>query len=59
MGLLDENLEPKEWALSILRGLKGRSENRNTFDFIDLDKEEYLNAPEIHFPRLWDHFRDA
>jgi len=28
-------------------------------DFIDIGQEEYLRNPQMHLPRLWEHFRES
>ena len=59
VGLLDRALEPKGYADTWL-GEKGNSRpDKDAFDFIDIGHEEYCLDPQIHLPRLWDHFRDS
>ncbi|MDY6879265.1 MAG: hypothetical protein SV686_03345 [Thermodesulfobacteriota bacterium] len=56
VGLLDHGLEPKQWVESLLLEIR-KTENRDESEnFIDLSRKEYINDPETHFSRLWDHF---
>lgn len=57
-GLLDWGLEPKgetrTWNELIFKQKAGRG----ALDFIDVSREEYLEDPQTHLRRLWDHFRE-
>ena len=55
-GLLDQGMEPKENVEDWLNKLCSISPDESMYDFIDISVEEYLDEPEIHFHRLWDHF---
>ncbi len=57
-GLLDRRLEPKRWVEEWIRKVQRQEPRTNPDDFIDLSREEYLEAPEMHLGRLWDHFRE-
>lgn len=56
-GLFDPYLDPKpgveEWIQEIRRNEPGK----NSRDFIDISRDEYLESPRTHLYRLWDHFR--
>jgi hypothetical protein len=32
--------------------------HRRTVEFIDVSREEYLEAPKTHLKRMWDHFSE-
>jgi hypothetical protein len=55
-GLLDLHLNPKAWVEDWLQEMKEAGTAKKAGDFIDLSEEEYLQDPEMHFSRLWDHF---
>jgi len=58
VGLLDRDLEPKNWVEPLLKEFQtGKTRNRAD-EFIDVGPEEYLADPETHLPRLWRHFRE-
>ena len=57
-GLLDPWGEPKENVESWFRGAQSLEPMQETHDFIDISPEEYLDDPQTHFTRLWNHFRD-
>jgi hypothetical protein len=59
VGLLDQTLEPKESVESCLTEISCGEPRDGANDFIDLSQEEYLAEPNIHLPRLWDHFRES
>jgi hypothetical protein len=57
-GVLDQGLEPKENAelwVGLVRKTKPRSDPQG---FLDIDPPAYFQDPALHFPRLWDHFRE-
>ena len=58
VGLLHPNLEPKEWVEELIKEMKKAKGLENPYGFIDIDKKEYLEDPQTHFIRLWDHFRE-
>lgn len=57
-GLLDPGGDPKAGVEEFLAELASGKPSPGTMDFIDLDRNEYLDDPAMHFKRLWDHFRD-
>jgi hypothetical protein len=57
-GLLHPNLEPKEWVEDLIDEMKKTKVFENPYGFIDIDQKEYLEDPQTHFIRLWDHFRE-
>ena len=58
MGILDRSADPKEFAETWIKRLKGASIGDALPGFIDLGVDEYMNDPEMHLRRLWDHFRE-
>ena len=60
IGLLDPAAEPKPeyppWLDAAINAIAPESERS---DFIDLDREEYLETPSLHLERLWRHFLDS
>jgi len=56
-GLLDWGLEPKRGARIWMAEMFKEEPGRGMPDLVDVSREEYLEAPETHLPRLWDHFR--
>jgi hypothetical protein len=58
IGLMDRGLEPKENAEALIHRLAATAPKEDCVDFIDVSKDEYGSDPEMHFPRLWDHFRE-
>jgi hypothetical protein len=58
LGLLHPALEPKEWVAELIKEVKTSKALENPYGFIDIDQNEYLDDPQIHFTRLWDHFRE-
>jgi len=59
IGLLDRGLEPKEQVETWLKEIRSGKPRDGIKDFIDISKEEYLDDPHTHLPRLWDHFRES
>jgi len=57
VGLLDPRLEPKPWVESWIDALRRSKEEMGNLDFIDIEREDYVDDPATHFTRLWDHFR--
>ena len=55
-GLLDQWVEPKENVEDWLNGVHSIQPDEAINDFIDISVEEYLDDPQTHFRRLWDHF---
>ena len=55
-GLLDQRVEPKEDVEDWLNGVHSIEPDEAIHDFIDVSVEEYLDEPQTHFRRLWDHF---
>ncbi|MBN1104439.1 MAG: hypothetical protein JXL84_13560 [Deltaproteobacteria bacterium] len=58
-GLLDQYLEPKEGAEAWIKTLRSTARTRAGFDFIDVDREEYISDPQLHLPRLWENYRES
>jgi hypothetical protein len=57
-GLLDSHLTPKAWVEEWIREVQRQEPRTNPDGFIDVSREEYLEEPEMHFRRLWSHFRE-
>lgn len=55
-GLLDQRAEPKENVEDWLNEVHSIEPDEAINDFIDISVEEYLDDPQNHFHRLWDHF---
>jgi hypothetical protein len=58
-GLLDSNLELKEYAASALHMLIKGQPKENHDEFIDVRPEEYMAGPDMHLHRLWNRFRES
>jgi len=58
VGLIDQGLEPKEHVGTWLKEIGSAKSKDGIYDFIDISKQEYLDEPHSHLPRLWDHFRE-
>ena len=58
MGVIDRQLEPKEHVEFIIRQFAATTSKKDCFGYIDISKDDYGADPEMHFPRLWNHFRD-
>ena len=59
VGLIDQGLEPKEHVETWLKEIRSGKPRDRINDFIDISKQEYLDDPHTHLPRLWDHFRQT
>lgn len=59
VGLMDQGLEPKEWAESLLKEICTTDVRFEDNDFIDVSPKEYLLDPQLHFLRLWEQFRES
>ncbi|MCG2774848.1 MAG: hypothetical protein L6406_04125 [Desulfobacterales bacterium] len=59
VGLLGQDLEPKEWVEPLLKEIRTTETRHEVNDFIDLSPEEYLVDPQTHLFRLWEHFRES
>ena len=59
VGLLGQDLEPKEWVEPLLKEISTMETRYEVNDFIDLSPEEYLVDPQTHLSRLWDHFQES
>ena len=59
IGLLDRGLEPKEQVETWLENIESIEPRDDIHDFIDISKDEYLDNPPTHLPRLWDHFQES
>jgi hypothetical protein len=58
-GLLDHALEPKGHVEIWLKEIQPDQTKDGTSDFIDISTQEYLDEPQTHFLRLWDHFQES
>jgi len=56
VGLLQQDLEPKEWAEGLFRELHSSCGEGKAGNFIDLSPEAFLEDPRTHLSRLWGHF---
>jgi len=59
VGLINHSLEPKEYVGIWLKEISSGKPKDGIYDFIDISKQEYLDDPHTHLPRLWDHFRES
>jgi len=59
VGLLNHGVEPKEEIVALLEEFRSTEQAGSTDDFIDISREEYLEDPYTHLPRLWEHFRES
>jgi hypothetical protein len=59
LSLLDQGMEPKEGVETWLENIEALEPRDDAYDFIDITKEEYLEDPPSHLPRLWNHFRES
>ena len=59
VGLIDQGLEPKEHVETWLKEIRSGKPRDGINDFIDISKQEYLDDPHTHLPRLWGHFRES
>jgi hypothetical protein len=58
-GLLDQGGDPKKGVEALIRLIRSEAQRRGITEFIDIDQKEYLENPDTHLRRLWDHFREA
>jgi hypothetical protein len=58
-GLLDQGGDPKEGVETLIREIRSDPQRSRVTEFIDIDQKAYLEDPETHLRRLWDHFREA
>lgn len=56
MGLFHPFPEPKAGVEALFKEMKKIPPLENPYDFIDIDRQEYLEDPRTHFIRLWHHF---
>jgi len=59
VGLLDHGMEPKEHVETWLGELLSCGPGEKIEDFIDISLDEYLTNPDMHLPRLWEHFQES
>jgi hypothetical protein len=59
VGLIDQGLEPNEQVETWLKEIGSGKPKDGIYDFIDINKQEYMDDPHTHLPRLWDHFRQT
>lgn len=55
-GLLDPGLEPKAWVEPWIKEVRAAASEVKAVDFIDVAPQEYMDDPETHLYRIWDHF---
>jgi len=55
---LAAELEPKEHVEVFIQQLTAATPNKDCFGYIEISKDDYSSDPAMHFPRLWDHFRE-
>lgn len=58
IGLLDQGLEPKQYLEPWLNMIHRHEQKPMSPDFIDINRQEYISDPEMHFSRLWGHFQE-
>lgn len=56
---LIQGLEPKEHVETWLKEIHSGKLMDGINDFIDISKQEYLDDPHTHLPRLWDHLQES
>ena len=56
--LCDSRFEPRDWAESTVEAARSGQPKSGAVDFIDLDRADFREKPEIHLPRLWNHFME-
>jgi len=59
VALIDHGPEPKEQVETWLKEIRSGRPRDGINDFIDISKQEYLDDPHTHLPRLWDHFQES
>jgi hypothetical protein len=59
IGLIDHGLEPKEQVEAWFKETVSIEPKDEINDFIDISRDEYLDDPRTHLPRLWDHFQET
>jgi len=62
VGSLDRLIQatkPKEHVGTWLKEIGSGKPKDGIYVFIDISKQEYLDDPHTHLPRLWDHFRQT
>lgn len=59
VGLLDNRMEPKDYVETWFRELLFSQPGERIEDFIDISLNQYLTDPNMHLPRLWEHFKEA
>lgn len=58
-GLLDQGCQPKEAVEPLFGALNSVGADPDGDDFIDLTRDEFTNDPDLHLPRLWEHFMES
>lgn len=59
IGLLDHGMEPKEQVETWFENIESVEPRDDIYNFIDVSRDEYLDNPPTHLPRLWDHFQES
>jgi len=59
VGLLDNHMEPKFHVETWITELLSSQPGKRIEDFIDMSLDEYLKGPNMHLPRLWEHFKES
>jgi hypothetical protein len=56
VGLVDQGLEPKAWVEPWIKQVRAAASEAKVVHFIDVDPQEYMDDPQMHLSRLWNHF---
>jgi len=59
ISLLNSGVEPKDHVEALLKGFQSCTPEERKLDFIDISREEYMEDPDTHFKRLWNHLRES
>ncbi len=59
IGLLDRGMEPKEQVETWFENIESVEPRDDIYNFIDISRDEYLDNPPTHLPRLWEHFGES
>jgi hypothetical protein len=52
-------LEPEEHIETWIREIIDAQSRESNHSFIDLSRYEYAKYPQLHLPRIWEHFRET
>ncbi|MFC1825115.1 hypothetical protein ACFL9T_20575 [Thermodesulfobacteriota bacterium] len=58
-GLLDRDLWPKNFVEPWIQKIRSAKSKEDVNDYIDIEMDDYLDDPAMHFVRLWEHFRES